>query len=251
MYNLSGVKKIIAKYRPYLMPVLALVLIISLTTTFVEPKISEIVSLQQKLTSSKARLDRLTQKANLLNSLDQTELRTKFKNLEGALPSEKDIPSFLVAMQNIANEASVSVDKVELSAGSISTTSAASQTTKANTKDSKPDLVSAKVTITGTFTGLKQFLDKTSQARRLLNIKGINLGGSAAQKANGPISLDLIFSIYYQALPTSLGEISSSLPEILPEEDKIYETIVKYPLYSTFEGTGAMSIPVGKSDPFH
>lgn len=251
MYNLSVVKKIIAKNKPYLMPVLALILIIVLSTTFVEPKISEIISLQQKLAASQARLDRLTQKANLLNSLDPGQLRQKFKILEGALPSEKDIPGFLVEMQKISNEASVSVEKIELSAGSISTTSAAAQTAQANTKDSKPDLVSAKVTITGTFTGLRQFLDKTSQARRIVNIKGINLGGNAAQKASGPISLDLIFSIYYQALPTSLGEISSSLPEISPEEDKIYETVTKYPLYSTFEDAGAVSVPVGKSDPFH
>lgn len=244
-------KKILDKYRSYLMPLAILLLIVVLTVSFVEPKISEIASLQQKISANKVRLDNLTQKANLLNSLDPGQLRVKFKTLEGALPSEKDIPGFLVQMQKIANEASVSVDKVELSAGSISTGSAQTQATTAKTKKTEPDLVSAKVTITGTFTGLRQFLDKASQARRLLNIKGVNLGGNAAQKANGPISLELIFSVYYQSLPISLGEIASPLPQVSTDEEKVYQTVAKYPLYSTFEGAGSVNVPVGKSDPFH
>lgn len=244
-------QKIIAKYRPFFMPLIILMLIIILTISFVQPKISEIASLRQKTEVNKVKLDNLTQKAGLLSSLDQNQLRLKFKTLESALPSEKDIPGFLVAMQKIANEASVSVDKVELSAGSISTPSAQAQATTAKSMQTEPDLVSAKVTITGTFTGLRQFLDKASQARRLLNIKGVSLGSNAAQKASGPISLELIFSIYYQLLPTSLGEIASPLPQVTSDEDRIYQTVAKYPLYSTFEEAGSLSVPVGKSDPFH
>lgn len=244
-------QKMLDRYRAFFLPALTLVLIVVLTATFIQPKLTDILQQQQEIAQGQTRLDRLTQKSSLLSSLDVNQLRTKFKTMEGALPSEKDVPGFLVEMQKIANEASVSVDKVELSAGSLSTSSAQTATTNSRTLSKTVPSLDAKVTLTGTFGNLRLFLDKVSRVRRLVNIKGISLGGNQAQKASGSISLDFGFSLYYQALPTSLGEISQELPQITSDENKTYQIISAYPLYSTFEDAGSISVPVGKSDPFH
>lgn len=241
-------QKLLQRYKVYLLPVVTVVLVIGLTITFLQPKISDILRAREELSQGKSKLDRLTQKASTLSSLDQTALRSKFKTLEGALPSEKDIPGFLVGIQRIANEASISVEAVELSAGSISTGSAQTKTVPGGTNSSQ--VVTAKVTIKGTFGAIRAFLDKSSQTRRLVSIKGISLGGTEAQKASGEITIDLSFSIYFQPLPTTLGEISASLPQITTEEDKIYQKIANFPLYSSFEGVGGISVPVGKTDLF-
>ncbi|MCL5675802.1 MAG: type 4a pilus biogenesis protein PilO [Patescibacteria group bacterium] len=249
------IKKNIQRYRDYFLPFAVLLLIIVLTMSFLQPKISDIIFVQKDLNNASQRLSKLTGKAAGLSSLDVNLLKTKYKILEGALPSQKDIPGFLIEMQRIANEASISVDKVELSAGSLSTPSASAVNTnvanRAAGSEILPDAISAKVTITGTFDSIRQFLDKISMARRLVNIRGINLGGGQSQKASGPISLELIFSLYYKPLPKTLGEISDPLPEGTPQDDKVYQQISAYPLYSSFEGAGSVSVPVGKTDLFH
>ncbi len=245
-FNLS---KMIERYRVYFLPAITLVLMLFLAATFVQPKLADIWQQQQELASEQARLDRLTQKENLLSSLDVNQWRTKFKTLEEALPTEKDAPGFLIEMQTIANEASVSVDLVELSAGSLATPSANTAATLTSGSKTVPNF-NAKVTVTGTFSNLRQFLDKASQARRLVNIRGISLGGNQAQKASGLISLDFNFSVYYQALPSSLGEISQELPAMSSDEDKTYQIIANYSLYSTFTKAGSISVPMGKTNPF-
>ncbi|MBI3980714.1 type 4a pilus biogenesis protein PilO [Candidatus Microgenomates bacterium] len=244
-------KRLFNKYKIYLLPFVIVLVVLYLWTYFLQPKISDIVTARQELAKGQKRLADLTKKAVELQNFDNPELKEKFAVLDSAVPSEKDIAGFLLGIQRIANEASVSVGLIEVAPGLVSTGSA-------EKKPQQDQPVTAKVTIKGTFPAIRDFISKTIQARRLIKIDGLSLSGSVAQKADQPISLALSVSIYFQPLPTSLGAISAPLENFTPEEEELYQRIKTYTYYSYFQSgplpeavqSGGV-IPVGKVDLFN
>lgn len=250
MFNFAN-KRLFNKYKIYLLPVVTALVVLYLWTYFLQPKVSDIVIARQELAKGQKRLADLTKKASELQNFDSPELKEKFAILDSAVPSEKDVAGFLLGIQRIANEASVSVGLIGISPGLVSTESA-QKTTK------QEELLPAKVIIKGSFQAVRDFISRTIRARRLITIDGLSLSGNAAQKADEAISLELSMAIYYQPLPTSLGAISAPLENFTPEEEEIYQRLKTYAYYSYFQSgplpeavqSGGV-IPVGKVDLFN
>lgn len=248
-------KKIfIRKYKAYFIPAATAFVIVFMSLLILKPKISAIILTQKNLEKNLILLEALTKKANALASLDQNNLKEMFNMVNTAVPSDKDVPSFMLAVGRIGNEASVSVGLIEVNAGNISTTSASVDPKKQN----QP--LNAKVTIKGTFQNIVSFISKIARGRRLLKISGLNLSGTGAQKANEAINMTLSILLYYQPLPETLGEISSPVVDITDEEQKNYLAIRNYTYYSyigdanldqVVQPVQVNSVPVGKADLFN
>lgn len=245
-------KRLFNKYKVYILPCVVFLVVLYLWSNFMQPKISDIVTARQELAKGQQRLAELTKKASELESFNSPLLQEKFSVLDSAVPSEKDVAGFLLGIQRIGNEASVSIGLVEVAPGLVSTVAAVPNQRLEN------EPLTARVTIKGTFPAIRDFISKTVQARRLIKIDGLSLSGSAAQKANEPISLALSVSIYYQPLPTSLGAISAPLEKFTTDEEILYEKIKNYTYYSYFQAGPLPEqvqsdglIPVGKTDLFN
>ncbi|MBI3384985.1 type 4a pilus biogenesis protein PilO [Candidatus Gottesmanbacteria bacterium] len=256
-------KRLANKYKIYAMPAIVAVIILFLFWQFLQPKMEAISNAGRELDNGSKQLALLTKKANDLSALDKNDLKERFQVLSSAVPAEKDVPGFMLGVQRMANEASVSVGLIEVNPGSISTASAAG--TKELKKIATTPLF-ARVTIKGTVNSIIAFISKAVKARRLLKLEGINLSTIGAQKANDQISLILSISIYYQPLPPTLGIISLPLEKFSDEEEKTYQQIKAYTYYSYLEQPQANnashlpettslapsgSVPVGKIDLFN
>ncbi len=257
-------KRLANKYKIYAMPVIIVAIILFLFFQFLQPKMEAISNAGRELENGSKQLALLTKKANDLSSLDKNDLKERFQVLSSAVPAEKDVPGFMLGIQRIANEASVSVGLIEVNPGSISTESAAG-TKELKKIETRP--LFARVTIKGTVDDLISFISKTVKSRRLLKLEGINLSAIGAQKANEQISLILAISIYYQPLPPTLGIISLPLEKLSEDEEKTYRQIKAYEYYSYLEqpqvnntsssspesssSVPAGSVPVGKIDLFN
>ncbi len=221
------------------------------------PTINTIFKNSNDLKVGNKKLTVLTQKANDLSLLDSNELKSRFDILNTAVPSEKDVPSLMVGIERIAKEASVSVGLLNINAGSLATGSASVDKSK---KVNPLNSIVANVTIKGSLSNIISFISKVTNGRRLLKIQGINLGSMDAQKANSNISMVLIIHVYYQALPSNLGDISQPLSKITDDESIYYDKIKNYPLYTTIQSSnqnvslpeegGSNLVPVGKTDLF-
>jgi Tfp pilus assembly protein PilO len=248
-------KRLIRKYRAYLLPVVVLLLIIWLSLQIVKPKIESIVRLDNEMKLSRMKLEVLLKKANALSVLDPIQLKDMFDTLNTAIPSDKDIPGFMLGIGRAAQEASVSVGLVEVSPGSVSTSSA-------DKIDSKKSItpVTAKVTVRGTFANIISFVSKITNGRRLLKIEGINLSGAGAQRVNEQLSMVFSILVYYQPLPESLGEISLPIVNITDSEEKDFLMLRNFPYYSfigsqdintSSSSVQSGTVPVGKADLFN
>lgn len=255
-------KRLINKYKIYAMPGIVLTIILFLFFQFLQPKMDAISSTARELDDSSKQLALLAKKANDLTSLDKNELREKFQVLSSAVPAEKDVPGFMLGIQRIADEASVSVGLIDVNPGTIST--AAAGTKEIKKIETTP--LFGRVTIKGTVNNLILFISKAIKGRRLLKLEGINLSTVGAQKANEQISLILSISLYYQPLPASLGIISLPLEKFSGEEEKTYQQIKSYTYYSYLDQSQSNaplsqsgisssvsegSVPVGKLDLFN
>lgn len=246
----------IRKYRAYALPFLIAFLILFLSFYVLKPKIESSLVLSKEMDKSSVKLLALTKKVNALAALDPSELKEMFNMVNTAIPSDKDIPGFMLGIGRIAQEASVSVGLIEVSPGSISTSSSEI----AQNKKAGQQPITAKVTVTGLFQNIISFISKATNGRRLLKIEGINLSGAGAQKLNEPISMSFSISLYYQPLPESLGVITLPIENITDQEEKNYLKLRNFPNYSYIVSTDVAdaqnaaqsgSVPVGKIDLFN
>lgn len=252
--SIYSLKRLYLKYKIFLLPFVVLIIMVFLIILFVKPKLDEIDKLNRQISKDDTALAKLSKKANELVSIDPTEIKDKFNVLSSAIPSDKDIPGFMLGVSRIANEASVSVGLIEVSPGSLSTASAG--------KNMKEIPVVAKVVIKGKWQHIVDFITKAINSRRLLKIEGVDLSGATAQKVSSDIQMSILITIYSQPLPKTLGSIEEPLSLFSEEEDILYSKISRFPLYSGIERQAAEiqsgnesvetgTVPVGKTDLFN
>lgn len=245
-------KRFYKKYKLFFAPVAVALIIFFLSANFIKPKLEEINSLNKQIAKDSAYLSKLSKKAADLANIDPVEIKDKFNMLSSAIPSDKDIPGFMLGVARIANEASVSVGLIEVSPGSLSTVSAGKKISEVP--------VGAKVNIKGKWQNIVNFITLAINSRRLLKIEGVDLSGATVQKVNSDLQMSLVITLYSQPLPKTLGSLEQPLSLFTDEEEILYNKISRFPLYSGLERQAIEvqsgnepvgTVPVGKTDLFN
>lgn len=248
--------------RLYLLPALILLAIVFILLKFTFPKVSEIMEMRRQLKTERQRFGRLTEKAVKLEKNDKGKAKNDFQTTQNALPSEKDIPGVLYAMERLGVETGIVIDELKVSPGLVSTPSAIPQATPSG-EPSKPSGESTKnpikpkesptqalasltfdLSLHGEILAIRDFLEKIKEINPILQVGEFKL--SSDEKS---LSADfkIIFSL--QALPTSLGKVDDPLPAFTDKDEVVLEKISQLPVYSQMPSE-ATAAALGKPNPF-
>lgn len=232
-----------------LSPLISITLVFVISLLFLKPKIEEILLQRTEIETQKIKIERLTQKENLLKQLSADDLKTKIQLMVEAVPSEKDVPSFLAALDFLAKEASVSVVAVQTTPGKISTPSAAANTKEADKVQSVP----LNITLEGQMGGVKAFLSKMLSSLPLQSVQSFSFNFEWNKKGQpenkepfGKVVSNFALGYYFQYLPKEIGKVTDMLPKISAADEKTLSQLQGYehlPTVTSFTLTG-------RDDPF-
>lgn len=223
------IKKVLGKVKILLIPLAIILLILFSSILFLKPQISGILAGQKELSLQRAKLAKLTAKKAFLGGLAESELEDKTKTTLAFLPAEKDLPRALATIRNLADSNGLELQGVQAEPGSIS-----------NGLES----LEFKITISGDWTQLKNFLSQVEETSPLMRVVKAEIS-SFPPMAEAILSLDS-FSL---PLPTTLGVSEAPLVAISPQEEEIYQRLVKIPppTQGVFQPS---SFPSGRENPF-
>lgn len=236
------------KSNLFISPFLVLISCMGLSLIFIKPKIEEIQIARENIKTETERLQKLTEKAAFLTAQDENKLSEDIKLLDTALPSQKDVPSFMSTVNLLANEASISVTSIQLSPGKISTeTGKINRGEKVEPVDSLGGKLPINLTIEGTYDTVKNYIIRMAKAMPLQTVQSIAFTRTAGKEGVfGVISSKFSLTIHYKLLPKYIGKISDPVDKVSSEEEALLTELVNYTqpqFIRTF-------IPVGREDPF-
>ena len=201
----------------YIIPVLSILIVIAIGLFIVQPKISEISDLSQKITTEKEKNTKLTAKRDALTRLrdNKEEITAKGAAVRVALPSEKNITQYLLELDNLAQASNIVIRSVQVTPGTLI--------------EEKPTITQAadelvlNIAIEGSFESIKTFFERVSQAKRLINAQSLNIAINS--ETSGTVSASGVFNIYYKQRPQTPKDATEAIPELTPENNETFDEI--------------------------
>jgi Tfp pilus assembly protein PilO len=171
----------------------------------------------------------LSQKIELLQTLDAVDLEEKVKKLEEVFPSEKPVLNLLASLIQLSRDEGVIFGGLELKPGEI--------TEEKEAEKLEEFLIN--FTIQGELAKITSFINHLEETAPLMKIEEMSLSLEGPQVSLG-------VKVYYQALPESLGPIDQPLNLLSEEEKAVLAEILSYRQIKVIKSTA----PAGKSDLF-
>lgn len=187
----------------------------------------------------------MTGKSAILQSLDETTLRTSLLALTTAVPTDKSIGSILNTLDGVAGIDVIIQDFQLTKVGSIATDSA--KKLSADEARIGAHIIPFSVSVNGTFDNIQAFLGASTSVRRLFSLRAVDLTFSPLT-ITARVNLDA----YHFPLPTAIGGLTKPITVLNEKEEATLTKVSSLPLQSSGSvavGT-ASAVPGGKSDPF-
>jgi len=217
--------KIRRLFRLHKMLVLYSVLImISILFFFVGllPAVRKSIAMVQELRVTKEEISRIQKKANLLSSLDQSELQKNAETLLWAVPSERSVPTLLSTIEGLAAKHDIFISEMMIEGIS----SLASNSGRLAVKP-EGNIITETLSLQGDLVQLRNFLFESTRVRRLMRIKDLTL--SSLPKTNR-IMAQLVIEMFYLPLPVSIGKPSDPLEPFSQRELETLGKIASFPI---------------------
>lgn len=154
----------LSKLKTFVVPALILVTIILIVPFAFIPLLNNVKETNENLKAEQERLDKLSTKLEVLDSLDENDINDKLSISEQVLPVGKSLASLVVGIQNLAVGSKLSVEGITLSPGGVATNSA---DTNSTADDSENSLV-LELDLSGKISSVQEFLSKLQVAKRLV-----------------------------------------------------------------------------------
>lgn len=232
---LSKKIKVFGQVKTFALPIIT-VIVFLFVLFLVQPRISSILELSESVKVLEQQTKVLEEKIGSLGQIDGQDLRSKIQQAEKALPSEKDVPSLLFSVDKLATDTGVSVTSLQLTPGEITATTSASQSF---------DKLPIRLSIGGSYEGVRDFLTKSVSSNRIFKILKVSLTTGQGQAS---ISASLDLEVYFLPLTNVRFKIEDPLPKMTPEEEKAIERALAQPdLFTPSETRPSTS---GRINPF-
>lgn len=217
----------------YVLPLIAILFVVAIVLFVVQPKITEIQTLQQKKAAEEERKEKLDQKLTKLQQLDnnKTELLAQLTALTIALPNQKEAPALIIQLQKMAQESNVDIQGIQLSPGKL-----INDTVLAANSKTGPSIAFT-LSLRGDYEAVKTFMGKVYNSKRLINMESINLSTGNSQDETGGVTVTSNMIAYYQALPPTPKDETDSIPVLSEEDTRIYSLLQTYNSYQIEAGT--------------
>ena len=236
-------EKKLSDYQPFLLPVMAALLVFLTAFTFLKPKVSAIIEGQKRLSQNKQALARLTEKIAALEGLNQTELTRKTDILLTALPAEKDVPRLLATYKGLAQEIGVVIQQIEVKPGELASPEGG-QVVPVGGQASPPPFLAFQIGVSGELEKVGIFLDELEKTLPLMRIKRVSL----SQKKGNLFESGIELQAFFLSLPGELGPVEEALPLISQREEEVYRQLADFKAIELKESLSLT--PAGKENLF-
>lgn len=218
----------------------ALILIVVLTLLVVKPQYQKLKAVRQNLAQEKVKLQKLEDKLEALEAIDEIKLQEKATLSLKALPARKDVFEAMEVIDRLAQETGVIIEKLSVNPGEIEEEEGGTEA-----KIRKEELLAFKLELLGTQEQLQKFLESLGEFIPLADTKRVTLGAS-----EGVSSSEFSLELYFSPLPKEIGRPEDPLPELSAEEEKILEKIAGLPYYVSEVVLTPAFTPSGRTNPF-
>lgn len=215
--------------KTYLVPILALVVIILIVPLVILPQLSRIRDKNIEVKKSRERLEKLIQKRDALAEIDEEDESQKRFEVEKSVPGDKKLAPLIIGIRNLAGTAGLRILEMNFKPGKVATESAAVAETKTKDK-TKASVATGEEKDRLTFTvkledsldtaldKIKILLTSLEKTKRLLGVSSI----STARKLEGKTyTFDLEISTPVKQVKsctdTAGSGKASSCPDIVAE----------------------------------
>lgn len=239
-FNKDAIKVALGEY---LIPIVAIVLVVIGAVFLIVPKTGQIQEARSKIKQQETKISQLSQKAAELSSLSEMELYESSSLLLTAVPAEKDFYETLVMSKQIVTENGVFIESFKFAPGEVSTESA---------KKATLSPLSFEINFNSSFESLKSMVENIEKMLPLVTIDRIRFGSVEATESGSlaDFSGKINLMSYFCPLPKSLGAAEKPLPKIGSQDRELIEKLKSYKNYEPLATEGEEVITVGKENPF-
>ncbi len=230
------IKKYYQRYQVVILPSGASFIALVLIALLIVPSLFTYSKNAKQQTEIEQKTKLLSSKATQLQAINVTALKTDLNNTIKVLPPEKEVTAAINQVQILASANTIQILSLEYSSiGGID----------------KSDNFTIRMEVVGPLTSMRNFGDSLRESARVMKIKDIEINGL---RGGVNYSATLTISVYYQAVPSLIGEVDAPFVPLSQSDQellaKINNALEKFGSVNApsedFTGTG----PVGKPDPF-
>lgn len=246
---MQKIRRVIKLYRFEIFQAAAIVITVILLLTVIFPQLQRQWYRFTLMQETQKDIQNLKEKQALLASFDQSELENTYKGMMSVLPKDKALGTMMSGIDKLATDYGMTLVSFSFdSVGSIGTQSATKKTAKKET--TVYSTVPITVTVEGTLTNIKNFLDSANRTRPLYLIKNFDLTFSPK---DATFRSKILLDGMYLPLPKTLGSVSSSLTPFSDREVSIITKVTGFSEITRIENQNVnpfiQTSPV-KADPF-
>lgn len=222
----AGVNLGIAKYMPFAMPGVSILVSVLVAYLVIWPKFGEVLSMRTTNQQMDVQAAQLEEKAQALSTLsqDKVNLEKQLAQAEQLLPSTNGVFLVLREIEQAAVSSGILLEKTDVDAKSLSTTQAAGSAApappdkNASAVSTMSPSVIVKVAMTGGYKSFLQFLGSLYDGSRVVSIDDLTLSSSAKDNSN-VVRAAITINAFWKPLPTNLGSIDKPIEKLSDAEN--------------------------------
>jgi Tfp pilus assembly protein PilO len=232
----------LGQLKIWTLPLISLLVILGLTFLILKPRLQMISSGRAERRRQREKLKVISKKIETLQDLDVKSFQENLLILSEALPNEPSLPSFLVALDRLAEQTGLLIENV--------TFQGRAKQKKARGAENVPLKTTVSVTTRGKSEQVSVFLKQLEGLRRLVSIEKIEAGRSQAEGSiSATLSSSVKLTIFFSPLPDSLGEPEEPLGTFTSADNDLITRLrnrLSASAFKSFAGPAA----TGSGNPF-
>lgn len=228
----------LSKYKDIIITTCCFVMVGLIVLLVVIPVLDLVFGEYGKLRQDKEMLDLLTQKANKLTNLNETEIRSQLTAATGALPGKKESFGLISGIEKLVATNGGKLESLNFSPGLIASSSGdirIDPTEKVLTRMVR--ITPFTVVISGNPFAAFDFIALAYRSLRLMGVENVHF-------ADGVTTIKMV--TYHQEVKNDLGRTSAPLEELTAKDRQNLEKVASFAIATTIPAPE----PVGKTNLF-
>lgn len=228
------IQKILASYRPIIIPAALLVIAILLFIFAIFPAGKRVYTLASTLPQLNRDVRDLSTKLQELQNLDVTTLDSELTAVTSAIPLDRNIPSLFSTLDGASSKVGASVGDLSFIGGSLATGSATAATKKSSVVTKQGlSIIGFNMTVSGQIESIADFLTVVERVRRFIHLNTFTISIDQSLMAKSVIAAET----YYAPSSSAKTQAAGFVPLSAAQQKQITDLLV-YPDFS-----GALTQP--------
>jgi hypothetical protein len=234
-------------------PVLVVLGVLLSSFFVVIPMIQSTLDDRDTLEQKEELVKKLVDKRAYLQSLDPLKMKKDLDLVELALPREKPVVEFLVALAALLEgDENLRFTGYEFNPGSLATASAQQANARVNTKGIQD--VPVESGFEGDVETLLNLVTHLEELMPLVDFEGFELKGLltdlGTEETTDDLGLNVVLRLHYAGIPEKLGAVEASVEKITKAEEQVIADLVNFSAYSPDESGGLELFDQAREDIF-